>query len=325
MIQASDGTGKIRDLTPGNLNVPPFSLGGPEAYVFSPDSVDVTYVANTDPDPSTSTNSDLFTIPVAGGAAKRLTTNPAADEGPVYSPDGKSLAYRTQLRAGYESDQWRLAVLDLQSGKTNSLTDSLDRWVESYTWSPDSKQIFFTIDDHGAVPLLMMPAGGGAIRTVAQGPTSISDVQFTADGKTMIYCDQSGSRPVEINKATSKGGAGVPLTHLNDALLDQYQLTPLERISVDGAEGAKVESFVVKPPGWTASAKVSCAVFDSRRPGRRLGRELDVSMERAGVRCRRICRVHAEPPRLGRVRTGLYGCRECRLGWPALRRHHGDG
>ncbi len=255
LIQMTDGTAKAHDLTPGDLNTPPFSLGGPEPYVFSPDSTQITYVANTDPDPSTSTNSDLFTVAAAGGEVKRITTNPGADEGPLYSPDGKFLAYRTQIRAGYESDQWRLAVLDLQSNKMNTLTDSLDRWVESYTWSPDSKNIFFTVDDHGTTPLLMMPAAGGAVRTVAQGPTSIASVQFTADYHTMIYMEQSGSHPVEIYKAMSKGGSGVPLTHLNDALLNDYQLTPLEKISVDGADGSKIESYVVKPPGFDPGVK----------------------------------------------------------------------
>ncbi|MGA8029323.1 MAG: S9 family peptidase [Bryobacteraceae bacterium] len=255
LVQMSDGSGKPRDLTPGDLNTPPFSLGGPEAYTFSPDSIQITYVANTDPDPSTSTNSDLFTVPAAGGEAKRITTNPGADEGPLYSPDGKYLAYRTQIRPGYESDQWRLAVLDLQAGKMNTLTDSLDRWVETYTWSPDSKRIFFTVDDHGATPLLMMPVAGGAVRTIAQGPTSISAMQFTADDHTMIFAEQSGSHPAELIKAASKGGAGVPLTRLNDALLNDYELTPLEKISVDGADGAKIESYVVKPPGFNPSLK----------------------------------------------------------------------
>jgi dipeptidyl aminopeptidase/acylaminoacyl peptidase len=254
LIQTLD-TGKVRDLTPGNLNFPPFSLGGPEGYVFSPDSTQLAYVANTDPDLSTSTNSDIFTVPLTGGQAQRITTNPGADEGPVYSPDGKYLAYRTQLRAGYESDRWRLAILDLGTGKMNTLADSLDRWVESYTWSSDSYRVFFTVDDHGTQPLLMMPVGGGPIRTVAQGPTSISSVQFTPDDKAMIYIDQSGSKPAEINKATSKGGAGVPLTHLNDALLGDYQLTPLEKITVDGAEGAKVDSYVVKPPEFAPTTK----------------------------------------------------------------------
>lgn len=254
LIQPADGSGKVRDLTPGNMNVPPFSLGGPEAYVFSPDSTQITYVANTDPDPASSTNSDIFTVPTAGGEAKRLTTNPGADEGPLYSPDGKYLAYRTQIRAGYESDQWRLAVMDTQTGKMSTVADSLDRWVEEYAWSPDSKRIFFTIDDHGANPLMMIAATGGPISTIAHGPTSVGAMQFTADGRTMIYTEQSGSKPIEIYKATSKGGTGVPLTHLNDAVLNGSQLTPLETISVD-SDAAKIESFVVKPPDFNPSSK----------------------------------------------------------------------
>ena len=146
--------------------------------------------------------------------------------------------------------------MDLQqSGRMNTLTDSLDRWVEEYTWSPDSTRLFFTIDDHGTNPLMMIPLEGGAIRTIAQGPTSVSDVQFSKVVKTMIYVDQSGSRPAEIYRATSKGGAGVPLTKLNEAVINTYELPALERISVDGAESAKVESFVVKPPGFNPANK----------------------------------------------------------------------
>ncbi len=256
LIQPVDAPGQVRDLTPGSLNVPPFSLGGPEPYTFSPDSTEITYEANTDPDLSTSTNSDLFTVAAAGGEARRITTNPGADGGPLYSPDGKYLAYRTQTKAGYESDQWRLAVLDLQKGTMTTLADSLDRWVESYTWSADSQRIFFTIDDHGTNPLLMISIAGGAIRTIAQGPTSVSSVQFSRDDGSMIYLDQSGSRPAEINKAMSKGGSSVPLTHLNDGIADQYQLTPLERIAVEsGTDGSKVESFIVKPPNFTPATK----------------------------------------------------------------------
>jgi dipeptidyl aminopeptidase/acylaminoacyl peptidase len=249
LIADSDGSG-VRDLTPGDRNTPPFSLEGPETYTFSPDSTQITYVANTDPEPALSTNSDLFTVPVAGGEAKRITTNPGADEGPVYSPDGKYLAYRTQIRAGYESDQWRLAVMDLQSGKMNTLADSLDRRVEEYTWSPDSKNIFFTVDDHGTTPLMTIPVEDGAIRTVAQGPTTIGSIQFTPDDQTMIYAEQSGSHPVEIRKASSKGGASVALTHLNDTITGTYPLTPLETIEVPEADGTKVESFIVKPPDF---------------------------------------------------------------------------
>jgi dipeptidyl aminopeptidase/acylaminoacyl peptidase len=239
--------GKVRDLTPGAIDTPPFSLGGPEPYVFSPDSVQIAYVANNDTDLSTSTNSDIYLVPAAGGAPRQLTGGRGGDEGPLFSPDGKLLAFRTQTRSGYESDLWRLAVMDLQTNAVTSLTDALDRWVESYTWAADSKRLFFTVDDHGSQPLMMISASGGAIRTIAQGPTSITSMQFTPEDKVLVYAEQSGSRPVEIYKATSKGGSGIALTHLNDDIVNSYQLTPLERITVDGPEASKVESFIVKP------------------------------------------------------------------------------
>lgn len=246
---------KVRDLTPGPNNAPPFSLGGPEPYVFSPDSVQIAYVANNDADLATSTNSDIFLVPAAGGAPKQITANKAGDEGPLFSPDGKMMAYRTQSRPGYESDLWRLAVVDLQTNAVTSLTDSLDRWVESYTWSADSKRLFFTVDEHGGQPLMMIPATGGAIRTIAQGPTSITSMQFTPGDKLLIYAEQSGSRPVEIFKATSKGGSGVPLTHLNDRIVTEYQLTALDRMTVAAPDSSKVESFIVKPPDFDQTKK----------------------------------------------------------------------
>ena len=255
LIQTLNGSFKVRDLTPGAGNAPPFSLGGPDGYAFSPDSVQIAYAANTDSDLSTSTNSDLFTVSAAGGPAKRITTNPGADEAPLYSPDGRYLAYRTQRRAGYESDQWSLAVIDVQTGKSSTLTDSLDRWVETFTWASDSQRLFFTIDEHGTHPLMMISVDGGAVRTIAQGPTSISSMQFTPHDRIMVYAEQSGSRPVEIYKATSKGGSGVPMTHLNDAILDAYDLTPLENITVDGADSAKVDSFIVKPPNFNPAQR----------------------------------------------------------------------
>ncbi len=104
--------GVARDLTPGELDVPPFSLGGQDQYAFSPDSKEVAYTCNTDEAEALSTNSDLFLVPAAGGTAKRITTNPGSDGTAIYSPDGKYIAYRSQLRGGYESDRFRLMLFD---------------------------------------------------------------------------------------------------------------------------------------------------------------------------------------------------------------------
>src|SRR5204863_7298013 len=121
-----------RDLTPGDHDVPPFHLGGQDMYAISPDGQEVAYTSNIDNGQSgsgleaTSTNDEIFIVPIAGGATKKISTSPGADTTPLYSPDGESLAWRSQARAGFEADKWRLLVQDRQSGKTQDVTTDLD-------------------------------------------------------------------------------------------------------------------------------------------------------------------------------------------------------
>ncbi len=247
--------GTAKDLTPGKRDVPPFSLGGPEDYAISPDSTEVCYAMISDEVEAISTNTDLYAVSVAAGTPRKITVNPGADSGPQYSPDGKYIAYRSQMRAGYESDRWRLQVLERATGKLTNLTESMDRWVSSFTWGPDSSRLFFSVEDRGRQSIQYVPVTGGGARMALNGDSHLDDPQFTPDGKTMVYTQQTGSSPVEIFKVASTGGAGTALTHLNDAALDERQLTPLEELWVDGAEGAKVQSFIVKPPNFEASKK----------------------------------------------------------------------
>src|SRR2546423_12955283 len=137
------------DLTPGDHDVPPFSLGGQDMYAISPDGQEVAYTSNIDEVEATSTNNEIFVVPISGGTAKKISTSPGADTTPLYSPDGKYLAWRSQAPAGFEADKWRLLVQDRQSGKTRDLTEKFDRSVGSFTWSPNSAGIFFAVEDHG--------------------------------------------------------------------------------------------------------------------------------------------------------------------------------
>lgn len=249
--------GPVKDLTPGDRDVPPFSLGGPDDYAISPDSTEVCYTINNDPIPAVSTNTDLYTVPIAGGEPKRITSNLGADSGPGYSPDGKYIAYRSQARAGYESDRWVLMVYDRATGVSRSLTDQLDRWVASFAWSPDSSRLLFTTEDRGRQGIHMIPVQGGATRSIVSGNMTLDDMQLSPDSKVMVYSGQSGSHPTEIYRVTSAGGAPEQLTHMNDDLLAGYALQPLEEFSVEneGAEKTRVYSFRIKPPGFQQNHK----------------------------------------------------------------------
>ena len=248
--------GAPRDLTPGPREVPPFSLGGPDDYDVSPDGKEVVFAMNADPVPATSTNSDLYVVQLAGGTdARKITSTAGGDFSPHYSPDGKYLAWRAQTRGGYESDRFRLMVTDRNTGRVTNVTESLDRWVNSFIWTPDSSNLFFTTGDRGRQGIQMISVNGGAARGVASGDSELDDMQLTRDGKTMVYTHQSGMSPVEIYRIASTGGAPAALTHLNDLVLNTSQLTPLEEFWVDVADGARVQAFVVKPYGFEAGRK----------------------------------------------------------------------
>ncbi|MCW5981381.1 MAG: S9 family peptidase [Bryobacteraceae bacterium] len=283
VVPATGGT--PIDLTPGYNNVPPFSLGGPDDYAISPDGKEVCYVMKPDPNPAVSTNSELYVISIDGGEPVRLTQTEGAENSPLYSPDGNYLAYRSQARGGYESDRWRLTVIRRQPVETpgvtsppasppllqqsapppvewrwdaetpTSLTESLDRPVTSFAWSPDSSRLFFTTEDRGRSAIQVISVGGGPIRVAVAGESTLGDQQFSPDGRTMVYTDQSGSRPTEIFAASSSGGAPSQLTRLNQSALDRYHVSAFEEFRVEGAGQASVQSFLVHPPGFDERKK----------------------------------------------------------------------
>ena len=241
--------GAPKDLTPGDRDAPAFSLGGQDDYAISPDGSELCFVMNADPEPAVSTNSDLWVVPIAGGGVVKITTNPAADNSPVYSPDGKYLAWRAQTKPGYEADRWRLMVLERATGKLINLTEAVDRWVTGFAWSPDSTQLFFTTEDRGRQLLQTVPVRGGGARSIFSGDSFVDDVQLTPDGKTVVFTEQTGALPSEIFAAAS-GGEVRAVTHFNDVLLAGFALPKLEEFWVESTDGARVHSFLLKPPAF---------------------------------------------------------------------------
>jgi dipeptidyl aminopeptidase/acylaminoacyl peptidase len=256
--------GPERDLTPGNRDVPPWSLGGPGDVAVSPDGREVCFSRNDDAVPAISTNADLFVLPVAGGAARKIGAAAGYDGGCRYSPDGTRIAYRAQVRAGYEADRWRVMVYDRKSGAVTSLTEGFDRHAESVTWSADSKTIYFPAEDDGSTPIFAVPAAGGAVRKVADG--SFGDVQAVAGGKALVATRSSLTYPAEIVRVSlPAAGPAVPaqerITKVNDSLLATFGLRPGESMSYTGAAGKKVQAWLVKPPSFDPAKTYPLLVF----------------------------------------------------------------
>jgi dipeptidyl aminopeptidase/acylaminoacyl peptidase len=261
-VVAADGGGVPRDLTAGaDYDVPPDERGGPGDINFSPDGKEICFTAVTDKVEAISTNGDLFIVPVGGGEAKRITTQPGFDGNPVYSPDGKYIAYHAQLTAGYESDRWRVMLYDRQSGKIENLSEGFDRSAEELAWSADSKTIYFTAENETQRPLYAMAARAGTTPKKIIADTYNSAISLSADGKTLVFERTSLTMPAEMFTAASDGSNVRQLTHQNDTILATLEMNPPETFWFDGAEGTKVQAMLIRPPKFDVKKKYPMLVL----------------------------------------------------------------
>jgi dipeptidyl aminopeptidase/acylaminoacyl peptidase len=254
VVSAEGGT--ARDLTPGDHDVPPFSLGGQALYAFSPDGKEVAFTSNIDEQPAASTNNEIFIIPTAGGTPKKISTSPGSDSTPLYSPDGKWIAWRMQKLNGHESDKFRLVIYNRQSGEIKNLSEDFDQWVDAFAWAPDSQKLYFVSEWQGSAPLYRIGINGDKPTKVADG--ELDAPQVSKDGQTIIVSGMSIMAPAElfsVRESGSSAGTKTQLTHMNDAVLSQIAMSSLEPFWFTGAAKTKVQGFLVKPPNFDASKK----------------------------------------------------------------------
>jgi dipeptidyl aminopeptidase/acylaminoacyl peptidase len=250
-----------RDLTPGDHDVPPFHLGGQDMYAISPDGQEVAYTSNIDEVEATGTNNEILVVPMTGGTAKKISTSPSADSTPLYSPDGKYIAWRSQARAGFEADKWRLFVQDRQSGKTRDLTEKFDRSVGSFT-SCGSLGIIFAAEDHGETPINGVRFRDEKLEIVpfVQTGFALHADDLVWQGGTLFFSKMSAGAPNEIWRREIEHPSDLdspyePVTHMNDALLSQVDMQPLESFTFKGANDEEVQGFMVRPPGFDPAKK----------------------------------------------------------------------
>ena len=255
---ASTSTGVAKDITPGNFDSPSFQLGGPLQYDFSPDGKELIYVSNHDKDLASSTNNDLWLISLSdpNSQPRNITgSNRAFDGSPKYSPDGKYIAYRMQKQPGYESDLFRLAIYDRASGASTVLTESFRNWVDEFQWADDSKSIYFAGAVEGQTPIYRVDLASKTISNVLTDKTLLG---WEIAGTQLIYLRSSVGQPVELFASrinNGKAAAGAPLTRINESVASEVDIRPAEPMWVEGAGGAKIHVFIVKPHNFDPGKK----------------------------------------------------------------------
>ena len=243
------------DLTPGDFDAPP---GQQEdaAVAFSTDGREIAFVSNREGNDreAWTTNNDVFIVPVTGGEARKLTSNPAADVQPVFSPDGKTVYVRAQRRPGFESDRWYLEAYDRTAGAKRTIFETPDLSVGDYTLSPDGTRIWFTAGQEGREHLFVVPSAGGQPQRVQQGGT-ISSTK--AGDKFVVYSKSTLTSPAEIvlRSTAEQETQEKPLTAENAELLKEVALSAPQSHRVNGAGGTPIQYWLLTPPNFAATRK----------------------------------------------------------------------
>ena len=249
-------TGTTHDLTLGTTDFPPFQLGGPVQYDFSPDGSELVVVSNPDAQRASSTNNDLFIVALNGTGKMRDITaeNKAYDGSPKYSPDGRYIAYRRQTQPAYESGLFQLAVYDRRAGTSRVVSGSFNNWIDDFEWSDDSKTLYFTGPIEGINPIFRVSVEGGEPQRVFDENT-IDAFRVTGGGRSIVYVGRAIEHPSEIYRADFGSNERTQLTHLNDAVAREVDIRPAEVMWVTGAEGKRVQVFIVKPHDFDPKKK----------------------------------------------------------------------
>ena len=248
-------SGRAVDLTPGDFDSPPTQQED-AAIAFSPDGSELAYVSNREgaDKEAWTTNNDVFLVPTAGGAARKLTTNPAADVQPEYSPDGRTIYVRAQRRQGFEADRWYLDAYDRSSGAKRTLFETPDLSVGDYALSNDGASIWFVAGQDGRENLFTVPSAGGAPARFLEGG-AISAPQ-PGDG-VVVFSESSLTAPAELVLVNSAGDdrRRIALTRENASVLKDVAFSKPQSLSVAGAGGTPIQYWLLTPPNFDAARK----------------------------------------------------------------------
>lgn len=248
----------VCDLTPGEFDAPVFEVGGHGGFALSPDGKELAFSSNRSSDPASSTNSDLWVVPVDGRAedlrAPRNITagNEAWDGSPRYSPDGRFIAYRTQRVPRYESDRFRIALYERRSGQSRILAEDFDYWVTDLDWSADSQRLYFQADVKGRTPLHELDVASGRIRVLTRVGT-LDAFKVARDDRWAVLSRRRVGEPWELYRldiARPGDGGGTRLTAHNASVAHEVDIRPAEEMWVEAADGARIQVFLVKPHGF---------------------------------------------------------------------------
>ncbi|UCD76310.1 MAG: S9 family peptidase [Phycisphaerales bacterium] len=240
-------------------DVPSKPFGGAEEYTFTPNSRQIVFSAKVvGRKEAWSTQFDLFVVNVDGRSKPKKITpgNRAVITNPAFSPDGKTLACLAMVRAGYEADRLRIALMNWPNGKLKMLTEHWDRSAHAIVWSKDGKTIYTHADHLGQHPLFAVKVAGGNVKQLTR-KGKVTEIAVAGDRIVYGMCHHQS--PVELYSIKAAGGASKQITHINGPQLAAVKMGDSEQFTFKGWNDDTVYCYVVKPVDFSPKKKYPVA------------------------------------------------------------------
>ena len=225
---------------------------------WSPDGRSIAFASNRTAEPDNNFNATIWVVAAdnteKGKTLTHVTTGPTTDGSPAWSPDGKWIAFTTQLDPLlFQYATFHLAIVPAAGGEPKVLTRALDRNVTVPRYSPDGRSIDFIADDDGTQKLMQIPAAGGEILRPIGGRQMVDAFSISNDGTIAAQIGVT-SRPDEVY-VLPPGGALRRLTTTNDALVAQWKLGDVDYVKFPSKDGTIAAGYIYKPPDFQAGKR----------------------------------------------------------------------
>lgn len=251
--------------------VPPF--GGSEQFNWNPNGKQLAFTMKDVEKWAESTNSDVYLVNVATPSKHINITksSPGYDNDPVFSPDGKFLAYHSMKRASFEADRNRVMVYNLASSTVQDASAGLDQTAHGATWTPNGQRLVFVSEYRGSNQLFSVKAGGGDLKQHSKGRFNWGLKAISPDSKRALVSFSNMERPNEMAVVNLGTGQSRTLTHINDKIFARLQMPKVEERWVTATDGKKIHNWVIYPPNFDPNKKYPLLTYCQGGPQGQIG------------------------------------------------------